>query len=306
MAGTQRFDPYRILGVGREATPGQVARAYRTQAKRFHPDLHGPDAARQMRDLNRSWHILSDPARRRAWDAGHPVFSAAPHWSPAPRPMARAAPTAAGTWSAWEPPQPAPADAGRVRVAENWPRRRREAPAVPAGMRDSGWLAAAVAGVLVVAIVVLGWVASANRASATPGQALDALGVSSVMRVALDPTQVLAVYRAGDARLGVATARLGPRGWEGSLLEERPAGGETAVLLASDDSGSAWRTVVFGRAPAGVTQVRLSVAATGGQVVDGTWAIGVRAPLRPEQLSWRFEGADGTVVRSGSGELGQR
>jgi hypothetical protein len=40
--------------------------------------------------------------------------------------------------------------------------------------------------------------------------------------------------------------------------------------------------------------------------VDGIWALGVRAPLRPQQLSWRFVGEDGTVLRSGTGELEHR
>jgi hypothetical protein len=304
MAGSERFDPYRILGVGREATPGQIARAYRTQAKRYHPDLHGADADRKMRDLNRSWEILSDPVRRRDWDARHPVLTTANHWAGAPRPMSQAAPTTAGTWSPWQAPAPAPADTGRVRVGETWPRRRPDAPRVPSGMRDSGWLAAVVAGVLVLALVGLGSVASTNRAFATPGQALDAAGLDPVVEVTLDPTHVAAVYRAGDGRLGIATARLGPRGWESRIVEERAASGDYAVLVATDDSGSAWRTLVYGQAPEGqVARVSLSVGTAGGDVVDGLWALGVRAPLRPEQISWRFVGADGTVIGSGNGEL---
>ena len=38
-------DPYAILGVSRDATPLQVARAHRQLAKRHHPDLQGADAA---------------------------------------------------------------------------------------------------------------------------------------------------------------------------------------------------------------------------------------------------------------------
>jgi hypothetical protein len=304
MAATRRFDPYRILGVSRDATPAQVARAYRAQAKRFHPDLHGPDADRQMRDLNRSWHILSDAARRRAWDAGHPVLTTASHWAGAPRPMSRAAPTTAGSWSPWEAPAPRPADAGRVRVEDTWPRRRMETPATPAGMRDSGWLAAAVAGALLIAVVVLGWVASSNRTFSTPSQALDAAGVGPALRVDLDAAHVVAVFHADGGGLGVATARLGPRGWEGRVLEERAADGDVAVLVAADDSGSSWRTVVYGRVPdERVAQVSLSVASAGGEVVDGLWALGVRAPLRPEQVSWRLVSDNGTVIDSGTGEL---
>jgi hypothetical protein len=304
MAGSERFDPYRILGVSRDATSGQIARAYRAQAKRYHPDLHGADADRKMRDLNRSWEILSDPVRRRDWDARHPILTTVNHWAGAPRPMSRAAPTTAGTWSPWQAPAPAPADTGRVRVREAWPRRRPDAQRVPGGLRDSGWLAAAVAGVLVLALVTLGWIASSNQAFATPAQALEAAGVEPLMRVSLDPANVVAVYRADDERLGIATARLGPRGWEGRILEERAATGEFAVLIASDDSGSAWRTLVYGQAPEGrVARVSLSVGTAGGDVVNGLWALGVQAPLRPEQVSWRFVGPDGTVIGSGNGEL---
>jgi hypothetical protein len=302
MAGREQFDPYRILGVGRGATSGQIARAYRAQAKRYHPDLHGADADRKMRDLNRSWQILSDPVRRHDWDSSHPVLTTAAHWAGASRPMTPAAP-AAGTWSPWRAPDPAPADAGRVRVRDAWPRRRQEEPAVPRGMRDSGWLAAVVAGLLVLTIVVLGWFASSNRAFPTPGRAFDAVGVDPVLSVALDPTHVAAVYRTGDGQLGVATARLGPRGWEGRVLEERTTGEGPSVHLVADDSGSAWRTVAYGRAPEEAARVSLSVASAGGEVVDGTWVLGVRAPLRPQQLSWRFVSSDGAIIDSGTGEL---
>ena len=308
MAGADRFDPYRILGVGRGATPGQLARAYRAQAKRLHPDLHGPDADRQMRELNRSWHILSDPARRRAWDAGHPAVTTANHWAGGSRSQPRAAPAtpAAGTWSPWEAPAPAPADAGRVTVTDAWPRPRHDAPAVPAGVRDSGWLAAGVGAVLVVAIVALGWVASTNRAAATPRDAFRSLGIAPASSVVLDPIHVVAVYREDGGRLGVAGARLANGGWQAEVLEERAAAGEMTVLLAIDESGSDWRSVVYGVAPPGVARVRLSVAAVGGEVANGAWVIGARGPLRPQQLAWSFEDAAGVSLRSGSGELGGR
>ena len=50
------LDPYAILGVSRDATPLQVARAHRQLAKRHHPDLQAADAAsaaaEQMRLIN--------------------------------------------------------------------------------------------------------------------------------------------------------------------------------------------------------------------------------------------------------------
>ena len=64
-----------------------------------------------------------------------------------------------------------------------------------------------------------------------------------------------------------------------------------------------FRGVVFGSAPTEVALVSLSVGSVCGEVEDGLWVIGTRLPLRPEQLQWRFEAEDGTIIRSGSGEL---
>src|ERR687891_489572 len=70
MTARRTLDPYAILGVERDATPLQVARAHRRLAKRHHPDLHADastvtDAADQMRRINEAWQILSNPIRRR-------------------------------------------------------------------------------------------------------------------------------------------------------------------------------------------------------------------------------------------------
>lgn len=53
----------------RRATPGEIRRAYRARARVLHPDRHGGDE-RAMQKLNEAWRVLSDPARRRAYDAG--------------------------------------------------------------------------------------------------------------------------------------------------------------------------------------------------------------------------------------------
>jgi hypothetical protein len=304
MPAAERFDPYRILGVPRDVSSSQLARAYRQQAKRVHPDLHGaPEASRQMRDLNRSWQILSDPVRRREWDASHPATQPQAHWPPDARPPAAPQRVEPARWASWETARRSTAPGpDRVRPAEAWPRRA-DAPAAPGGMRDSGWLAAGVAGVLVVAIVVLGWVASTRPAAASADEAFDQARVPVGARVAVDPTHELAVYEIGGGMLGIAVARRGEGGWEASVLDERVDDSSISVRLARDDSGSGWRSVVYGRAPAEVARVRLSVASQGGEVSDGLWVIGVRAPLRPEQVLWRFEAFDGSVLVSGNGEL---
>jgi hypothetical protein len=308
MAAPERFDPYRVLGVPRDASQAEVARAYRAQAKRSHPDVHGPDAgpdaARRMQELNRSWHILSDPARRRDWDAGHPVrMPGGAHWTRPAHPAPTSHRADPAEWAAWEATRPVPAPgAGRVRPAESWPRRG-DAPARPARVRDSGWLAGIVAAVLFVVVIVLGWVASNRPGAPTADDALTVAGIEPVVQVQLDETHQLAVYRLVGGAMGIATVRELEGGWAVQILEERPERTPISVHLVGDPGGSAWRGIVYGTAPAEAVRVRLSVAATGGEVVDGLWAIGVRSPLRPQQVQWQFEGADGSVIVSGSDEL---
>jgi hypothetical protein len=123
------IDPYAVLGVPRSATREEIARAYRTLAKRLHPDA-GPDTASvAMSRVNEAWRILSDPVRRRGWDARH-AMATAPHW--------RTVPASAGTGSTDIPRRPSRASLPRTR-------------------RDSGWLAVAVLAVcaLLVATVMV-------------------------------------------------------------------------------------------------------------------------------------------------------
>jgi len=61
---------YELLGVGPDATTDEIQRAYRLLALRHHPDV-APDADQAvMATINGAWSVLSDPARRRSYDAG--------------------------------------------------------------------------------------------------------------------------------------------------------------------------------------------------------------------------------------------
>jgi curved DNA-binding protein CbpA len=60
-------DYYRLLGVSEEASKRDVDRAYRSQARKRHPDGGGSDE--EMKSLNEARAILSDPETRRAYDA---------------------------------------------------------------------------------------------------------------------------------------------------------------------------------------------------------------------------------------------
>ncbi len=69
---TAEPDPYAVLGVRPNATTATIAAAYRTLARRHHPDVsHAPDAEQRMADINAAWAILRDPGRRLVWDKAH-------------------------------------------------------------------------------------------------------------------------------------------------------------------------------------------------------------------------------------------
>ncbi|MEV0128648.1 DnaJ C-terminal domain-containing protein [Dactylosporangium sp. NPDC050688] len=62
-------DHYRVLGVARDATPEEIQRAYRTLARRQHPDINKePGAEERFKQINEAYHVLSDPQRRAAYD----------------------------------------------------------------------------------------------------------------------------------------------------------------------------------------------------------------------------------------------
>ncbi|MET1071057.1 MAG: DnaJ domain-containing protein, partial [Umezawaea sp.] len=64
-------DYYGILGVGRDAGPDEIKRAYRRLARELHPDVN-PDAAAQerFREVSAAYEVLSDPEKRRVVDLG--------------------------------------------------------------------------------------------------------------------------------------------------------------------------------------------------------------------------------------------
>ncbi|HEX7737709.1 MAG TPA: DnaJ domain-containing protein [Ktedonobacteraceae bacterium] len=59
---------YTILGVPLDADNDTLKRAYRQLARRFHPDLAGPEGAVQMKRINRAYDVLSDPEKRLNYD----------------------------------------------------------------------------------------------------------------------------------------------------------------------------------------------------------------------------------------------
>jgi molecular chaperone DnaJ len=67
-------DYYEVLGVGRQASPDELKRAFRKIAMESHPDRNPNDAAAAARfkEASEAYGVLSDPGRRRSYDMfGH-------------------------------------------------------------------------------------------------------------------------------------------------------------------------------------------------------------------------------------------
>jgi curved DNA-binding protein CbpA len=93
---------YERLGVGRDASPQEIARAYRGLCRRYHPDLNGgrEDALRMMQALNEAYAVLRDPVRRSSYDRSSSRRPAGPVQYRRPR---KPAPASRRGWSvgAW-------------------------------------------------------------------------------------------------------------------------------------------------------------------------------------------------------------
>ncbi len=62
-------DYYEILGVSRNASNEELKSAFRTLARKYHPDVNKePDAEEKFKEINEAYAILSDPEKRRVYD----------------------------------------------------------------------------------------------------------------------------------------------------------------------------------------------------------------------------------------------
>ena len=74
------FDPYRVLGLAKDADAAAIKKAYRKLAKAYHPDRGGDPE--QFKAVGRAHEVLSDPDKRALFDEFGPV-SLQPGFDPA-------------------------------------------------------------------------------------------------------------------------------------------------------------------------------------------------------------------------------
>ena len=69
MTSTAKPDYWSLLGVSPDSDASQLKRAFRREARRWHPDLNGNDshAEERFKLVNEAYAVLSDPRRRAAW-----------------------------------------------------------------------------------------------------------------------------------------------------------------------------------------------------------------------------------------------
>src|ERR1700722_13811542 len=65
------IDYYKVLGVSKTATQDEIKSAYRKLARKHHPDLNPNDkeAHKRFQQINEANEVLSDPEKRKKYDA---------------------------------------------------------------------------------------------------------------------------------------------------------------------------------------------------------------------------------------------
>lgn len=130
--GRDHSDPYRVLGVDAGASRQDIVRAYRRAVQGAHPDARpaDPRAAARFRELTEAYDLLTDPARRAAYDRAHHPTGGTGQLFPPHAPAAR-----------WPGPPHQGAPPGQLIVAG--PVHIEEPPAARAGEHDPAWPSAA-------------------------------------------------------------------------------------------------------------------------------------------------------------------
>ncbi|MCH4206867.1 MAG: molecular chaperone DnaJ [Solobacterium sp.] len=65
----EKRDYYEVLGISKNANDDEIRKAYRSLAKKYHPDVNkAPDAEAKFKEINEAYEVLSDKQKRATYD----------------------------------------------------------------------------------------------------------------------------------------------------------------------------------------------------------------------------------------------
>ena len=73
----EKRDYYEVLGLGKGADEAEIKKAYRSLAKKYHPDMNPGNAEAEMKfkEVNEAYEVLSNPEKKAQYDQyGHAAF----------------------------------------------------------------------------------------------------------------------------------------------------------------------------------------------------------------------------------------
>lgn len=66
MADSKKLDPYRVLGVSKDASADAIKKSYRSLSREHHPDRGGDEA--RFKEVNAAHQVVGDPEKRKLFD----------------------------------------------------------------------------------------------------------------------------------------------------------------------------------------------------------------------------------------------
>jgi curved DNA-binding protein len=79
-------DYYEVLGLTRTASGNEIKKAYRTRARKYHPDVNPADKTAEVKfkEINEAYAVLSDPEKRKRYDQLGANWKAGGDFTPPP------------------------------------------------------------------------------------------------------------------------------------------------------------------------------------------------------------------------------